>query len=149
MNNEQKNKVFFRSAFDELRAPDGLTRKVKQMNAERTKRRTPLLKAVCVVAILVTVFISSNVVAYAASGATWVERVMMSVTVNGEDMKVPVDVYEDESGNSYATASFEVGDGDENGEVNQGTHHFSFEMEGAFVSEDGVGLEVNPESGAE
>lgn len=142
MNNEQKNKVFFRSAFDELRAPDELKRKVKQMNAEKTRRRAPLLKVACVIAILVMAFVSSNAVAYAASGATWVERVMMSVTVNGEKTQVPMDIYEDENGNSYATTSFEVDEGE--------THQFSFEMEGDFeVSGDGVEMELYDNGGAE
>lgn len=149
MNNEQKNKVFFRSAFDGLRAPDELKRKVKQMNAERTRRRAPLLKVACVIAILVMVFVSSNAVAYAASGATWVERVMMSVTVNGEDMEVPVDVYQDENGNSYATASFEVSDGSEEGAVNQETHQFRFEMEGDIEVPEDADIQIYDGSSTE
>lgn len=149
MNNEQKNKAFFRSAFDELRAPDELKRKVKQMNAERTKRRVPLLKVACVMAILVMVFVSSNAVAYAASGVTWVERVMVSATVNGEEMEVPVDVYQDENGNSYATASFEVSDSGEDGSVNQETHQFTFEMEGDVEVPEGADLQIYDGSSAE
>lgn len=142
MNNELKNKAFFRSAFDELRAPDQLTGKVKQMNMERTKRRAPLLKVACVMAILVMVFISSNAVAYAASGVTWVDRIMMNVTVNGEEIQAPMDIYEDESGNSYATTSFEVDEGE--------NHQFTFEMEGDFeAGEDGLEMELHDGSRTE
>lgn len=88
MNREEENKLFYKNTFDEVHASDNLLRKVKYMKAENKKIVKRISKRfVCAAAALAVVgMVSSNAIAYAATGSTWIKKVMISI--DGKDYEV-------------------------------------------------------------
>lgn len=105
MNQELKNKQYYQNTFDEVHASEDLLRKVKDMKNESNKKyakRTMKIRYAVVAAALVAV-ISSNIVSFAASGSTWVEKVIVKVTVDGEKRDMEAEKSVDEYGNESYT----------------------------------------------
>lgn len=103
MNQEFKNKEYYQNTFDEVHASEELLRKVKDMKNEDNRKvvRRKIKMRYAVVAAALVAVISSNIVSFAASGTTWVEKVIVKVTVDGEkrdiEMKKSVDEFGNES----------------------------------------------------
>ncbi len=78
---EEQNKKLYKDTFDEVHASENLLGKVKDMRKENINIVKRISKrAVCAAAAMAAVvFVSSNAIAYAATGSTWVEKVRLSV----------------------------------------------------------------------
>lgn len=85
MNQDEKNKAYFQETFEEVHAPEGLCRKVKNMTkTEAKKMGMSMAKRFAVAAAIAAVlFAGSNGVAYAMTGSTWLETVVVHFNVNG------------------------------------------------------------------
>lgn len=92
MNNKEKVK----RVYDEIHASDALFRKVVNMNKKETKFRSVMKYAVTAVAGVLTMFIASNGVCYAATGESLVSKI--SFYINGEEQDVDVTWHQDETG---------------------------------------------------
>ena len=83
MKEEYREMELYRETFSEVHAPDALKGKVKDMaNNKKALWTATLKKCAAVAALAAIVFTSSNVVAYAATGETWVK--MVTVNINGK-----------------------------------------------------------------
>lgn len=114
MNQDEKNKAYFQETFEEVHAPEGLCRKVKNMTkTEGKKIRMSVAKKLAVAAaIAAALFAGSNGVAYATTGSTWLETVVAKLNVNGvmQDIELEGEVLED--GTVQYSTSVNVEDGD-------------------------------------
>ena len=86
MKEEYRKMELYRETFSEVHAPDALKGKVKDMANNK--------KALWTAALAAIVFTSSNVVAYAATGETWVK--MVTININGKKLQAHVEEKQDE-----------------------------------------------------
>ena len=91
MNADMKLKNDYKETFTDIHAPEALSRKVMNMSrTENKKIGLSMMKKVAVVAAVAgALFVGSNGVAYAATGSTWVEEVM--VLFDGSSWTVEMD----------------------------------------------------------
>lgn len=116
MSNQKQNYDLYQNTFNKVHASDELVRKVKLMTKENSKTKIYALKKVlCIAAAAVFLFVASNVVAFAATGETWVEMITMKVTYNGEKKDIDIIKTTDEDGNTRYVWHDELKD--KNGEV--------------------------------
>lgn len=100
MKEEHREMELYRETFSEVHAPDALKGKVKDMaNNKKALWTAALKKCAAVAALAAIVFTSSNVVAYAATGETWVK--MVTVNINGKKLQAPQEEKKDADGNTY------------------------------------------------
>ena len=115
MNKENNNRTYFKETFEEMHAPEGLRRKVKNMTNMETRKagRSVVKKLAVAAALTAVVFAGSNGVAYAMTGSTWVESVVAKLIVNGveQDVELQGEVLED--GTVQYSTTLDVQEGDE------------------------------------
>ncbi|MBQ7943018.1 MAG: hypothetical protein IJ326_03030 [Lachnospiraceae bacterium] len=109
MNSEMENKKYYQEAFHEVHAPKALTGKVMDMTRREKTGYTFVKKFAMTAAALATLFVGSNGVAYAATGSTWVNDII--VYLNGTECDVDVERTVDEDGNINYSITTEVQDG--------------------------------------
>ena len=98
MNKYNNNHEFYQSAFDEIHASDELLMKVQNMTENKTKKKIyAIRKAALVAAAIMMMLVVSNAVVYAATGATWVEK-LITVNVDGEEKEASLVNKYDEHG---------------------------------------------------
>lgn len=133
MKTEKDNYKLYRSTFDKVHASDELIEKVKNMTITEAKKKTYVLKRVlCIAAVIVTLFMVSNLVVYAAKGESLVEILTTRVTVNGEEMDIKVKKTTDENGNVKYTLPIVIEDNntvDEDGTTYEYSNEFEVEIE--------------------
>ena len=116
MNKEDKLKEYVQNTYDELHAPDGLRRKVMNMNEVNAKKMgmSVVKKLAVAAAIAAVLFAGSNGVAYAMTGSTWVETMMAKVSINGVEQEMELEMEGEvlEDGTVQYSTSFEVEEGD-------------------------------------
>ncbi len=103
------NKEYIRGAFDEIHAPDALTRKVKNMNKKEAKRNFNLRYAAAGIAAFAFFFMTSNGICYAATGETWVGKAI--VYINGEKQETNIE-WKQEGDTLVGEVSYEIEEGD-------------------------------------
>ncbi|MBQ9934269.1 MAG: hypothetical protein IJO70_00290 [Lachnospiraceae bacterium] len=86
------NRDYVRGAYDEIHAPDALFGKVMDMKNKEVKKfdKRNVLKYAAAFAAFAVAFAGSNGICYAATGETWVEKAI--VYINGEKQEVDVTV---------------------------------------------------------
>lgn len=79
MKEEQENKAYYQNTFNEVHASENLLRKVEMMNSKNGKNtlKRTLKKSWAVAAALAFVFISGNMISYAATGQPWIIHVTL------------------------------------------------------------------------
>lgn len=84
------NKSYYKGTFDEVHIPKALLGKVVNMDMDKTKKRktNKLRVALASVAAFALCMIVSNGICFAATGETWVSKVIM--TINGEEVEQEV-----------------------------------------------------------
>lgn len=130
---EKDNHKFYRSTFDKVHASDELVGKVKNMTKVEAKKKMYVMKKVlCIAAVVAVLFVVSNLAVYAATGESWVEMLVVCVSVNGEEMDVNVKKITDENGDvKYALPITVEGETtvDEDGTTYEYTREFDVEIE--------------------
>lgn len=103
MKEERENRELYQRTFQEVHASGELKGKVEAMGQQYTekRRRVRIRYAVALAAVLLLMF--SNVIAYAATGRTWLSTVVMP---DGERKEVLLEERFDENGNSYYVGTF-------------------------------------------
>lgn len=106
------NKAAYRAMMDQVRAPERVLGKAKDITMEKSKRAPLALKyATVTVASLLSVFVVTNGVCYAATGETWVEHFTM--TVDGQPVDITVkalDTEDERIGEVVVTATGDIDD---------------------------------------
>ncbi len=89
------NKQFYKDTFDQIHVPNELLGKVKEIDMK--KNRVDFKKVAIAFAAALFVLVGSNAVSYAATGDTWVEKVI--VLINGEEVEIDAQFehFEDEN----------------------------------------------------
>lgn len=95
---EKNNQTLYQQTFDEIHASKELLGKVNDMKNEKIMKRATKIGYAIAAAIAVCL-ISSNVVTYAATGSSWVEKII--VYINGEARDVDMTYKTDSDGNGY------------------------------------------------
>lgn len=108
MNEDMKLKNDYKETFTGIHAPEALSRKVRNMSRLETKKvGLPMMKKVALAAAVAGVlFVGSNGVAYAATGSTWVETVVIHFNGSGYDAELNGEVGDD-------AVTYEVTEGQE------------------------------------
>lgn len=146
MNRDNENRMFYKDTFDEVHAPDELLRKVKNMKIEnKDKVRRISKRFVCAAASLAIVgLVSSNAIAYAATGSTWVEKIIVSVDGKGYE----AEIYKSDEDNAvYEFKNIDDGDGGSVGiKIESGGDSENASDSGSVVITDGsTGLSIDVE----
>lgn len=125
---EKDNQKFYRSTFDKVHASDELVGKVKNMTKVEAKKKMYVMKKVlCIAAAVAVLFVVSNFAVYAATGESWVEMLVVHVSVNGEEMDVNLKKITEEKGDvKYALPITVEG---EDGTTYEYTPEFDVEIE--------------------
>lgn len=145
MKDETENKEYYKRTFDEVHASENLLGKVRTMKKEDTRKRTINMRC-AVAAAAAILLLSSNLVAYAATGNTWIYAL---VTINGEQKKVNFEEKKDEEGNTYYEGKIE----EENsaaairvdGDKDQVTDNMQIDSPEVMEKDGKVYLVINPE----
>lgn len=112
MNISKNEMELYRSTFDEIHAPEELKRKVIIMAETKPKRKIyAIRKVLYVAAAIIVLFCASNIITYAATGETWIEKTVMQFCIHGEFQEVEMTKKVDENG----IAAYEGDYTDENG----------------------------------
>lgn len=89
MNEDMKFKMEYKETFTEIHAPEALGRKVKNMSRLENTIQFPLMRKMAMaLALAMVLFVGSNGIAYAATGNTWVETVIVHFNGSGYDAEV-------------------------------------------------------------
>ena len=142
MSGEEQNKSFYKETFEEILVPEGLVEKVGRIaegNAkrQRTVMRSVLRKVAIAAAILAALFAGSNGIAYAMTGETWLEKVIIRCNVDGIEYEVEAEVRQLKNGETVYYGEFTTPDGKVHAPVDydgEGPYiYFWFEDEGAEI----------------
>lgn len=128
-----KSKEYYKETFDEVHVPEAVLGKVKGMKMEEKKiqKRSRLRYAFAAVAAVGLCVVASNGICYAATGNTWVEKVILYV--NGESVEQDITWHED-GDTVYGELEYTVENEDGSGNV-------------IFYDESESGPELNDEAG--
>lgn len=106
------NRASYHAMMNEVRAPERVLGKAKDITMEKTKRAPLALRyATVAVASLLSVFAVTNGVCYAATGETWIEH--FTTTIDGQQVDITVTGQETMDGNAgevVVTANSDSGD---------------------------------------
>lgn len=102
-NQEKMNQTFYRQTFDEIHASRELLGKVNSMKKETKTHAARIGLAIAAAAAIC--FISSNIATYAATGSSWVQKIV--IYFNGEANEVDLNYKTDLDGNGYYEAVIE------------------------------------------
>lgn len=149
MSGEEQNRGFYKETIEEIQVPEGLAEKVGSITEEKRSRRrvtagSVVRKVAMAAAILMALFVGSNGIAYAMTGETWVETLILKLKFNIKGTEYEVEtkqhqlrngktIYvgelEDKNGEQYRVSAYVKGQG--------GTY---FEMAGAevWMEDDGI-----------
>lgn len=113
MNQDGKNRAYFQETFQEVHAPEALAGKVRNMTKTEAKKLglSVVKKLAVAAAIAAVLFAGSNVVAYATTGSTWLETVVVHFNVNGATYDMEVEGEQLPDGTVQYSTSVEVPDG--------------------------------------
>ncbi len=113
MNKEAGNKAYYQETFQEVHAPEALAGKVRNMTKETGKKIGMSVgkKLAAAAAIAAVLFAGSNGVAYAMTGSTWLETVIVRMNINGTSYEMEMDGELLEDGTVQYSGTVEVPDG--------------------------------------
>lgn len=106
-----KNKEYYQETFNEIHVPEAVLGKVRDMKMEEKKiqKKSRLRYAAAIAAAFGLCIVASNGICYAATGNTWVEKVILYV--NGEPVEQDITWYQ-EGDTVYGQMEYEI-EGDE------------------------------------
>jgi len=141
MSGEEQNRGFYKETFEEIPVPEGLTEKVGRITVggEKSKKSVAgsvMRKVAIAAAILVALFAGSNGIAYAMTGMTWLEAMMVRIPIDGKEYDVKLSEQQLRNGETIYIGEVETKRGDEyrvhvyEQGKKQGTY---FEMAGAEI----------------
>ena len=117
MSGEDQNREFYKETFAEIRMREGLVEKVGRITEGDAKRRKNgtgyvMRKVAIAAAVLVALFVGSNGIAYAMTGETWVETMMVRLKLDGIEYEVDLKEKQGGNGEKIYTGTVKEADGD-------------------------------------
>lgn len=111
--NEEMKKAY-RDTFDEIHAPEALSRKVLNMANESTNNKgiSSMRRWVSVAAMALVVFVGSNGIVYAATGNTWLQNVVVHFSGSSAQAELATEVNEEDAVTYMVSAPTEAGAGE-------------------------------------
>jgi len=115
MKEEKENRTYYQNTFNEVHASENLLRKVEMMNSKNGKNafKRTLKKSWAAAAALAFIFVSSNMITYAATGNPWITYAatgnpwVFHITLpDGSLGVVTVNGYEDENSTSDSGSEY-------------------------------------------
>ena len=88
-----KEKESIKQVYDEIHAPEALLRKVMEMNKKEFKFRNAVKYVAMAAAALAITVVASNGICYAATGETWIDKIV--VYINGVETEQEITWYEE------------------------------------------------------
>lgn len=118
MSGEEQNRSLYKETFEEVPVPAGLAEKVGRIiegeeKSRRTAAESVMRKVAIAVAILIALFAGSNGIAYAMTGETWVETMMVRLKLDGIEYEVDLKEKQGGNGEKVYTGTVKEADGDE------------------------------------
>ena len=140
MSGEEQNKSFYKETFEEIPVPEGLAEKVGRISEGDVKYRRHgvgcvMRKVAIAAAVLVALFVGSNGIAYAMTGSTWLEAMMVRIPIDGKEYDVKLREQQLRNGVTIYIGDIETENGD-NYRVRvcePGQQGMYFEMAGAEI----------------
>lgn len=112
MSEEMKIREIYQQTFNEVHAPEGLSRKVMNMaKMEQKKTKAFARKGLIAAAAALAIIVGGNGVAYAATGSSLLKNVM--IYIDGAEHEMELEEKTDENGDTYYEGTYEL----ENGEA--------------------------------
>ncbi len=116
MSGEEQNRSFYKETFEEIPVPEGLAKKVGRIadGEEKSKRSVAgsvLRKVAIAAAILMALFAGSNGIAYAMTGETWVEKIIIRRNEDGVEYEMEAEVYQLKNGETIYYGEYTTQDG--------------------------------------
>ena len=142
MSGEEQNREFYKETFEEIRMPEGLAEKVGRIpegkaKSRRSTARCAMRRVAIAAAVLVALFAGSNGIAYAMTGETWVEKVIIRRNTDGVDYEMEAEVHQLKNGETVYYGEYTTPDGKVHAPVDydgEGPYiYFWFEDEGAEI----------------
>lgn len=117
MSGEEYNRELFKETFEEIPVPEGLAEKVGKITVGEGKRQrtvagSVMRKVAIAAAVLAVLFAGSNGIAYAMTGETWVEKIIVRRTIDGVDYEVEAEKRELRNGESVYVGEIELESGE-------------------------------------
>ena len=142
MSGEEQNREFYKQTFEEIPVPEELAEKVGRITEGDVKYRrnvvgTVMRKVAIAAAVLAALFAGSNGIAYAMTGETWLETVIIRRNVDGIEYEVEAEVRQLKNGETVYYGEFTTPDGKVHAPVDydgEGPYiYFRFKDEGAEI----------------
>ncbi|MBR2407526.1 MAG: hypothetical protein IKB07_01080 [Lachnospiraceae bacterium] len=142
MSGEEYNRELFKETFEEIPIPEGLAEKVGSITVGNTKRQRTVMgsvprKVAIAAAILVALFAGSNGIAYAMTGETWVETMILRRDIDGIEYEIEAEKRELRNGETVYIGEIELENGERHGAVEydgEGPYmYIEFKDEGAAI----------------
>ena len=117
MSGEEQNRELFKEAFEEIPVPEGLAEKVGRITEGDVKYRRNIVgsvmrKVAIAAAVLVALFVGSNGIAYAMTGETWMEAMLVRLKLDGIEYEVDLKETQGGNGEKVYTGTVNEADGD-------------------------------------
>lgn len=116
MSGEEQNRSLYKESFEEIPVPEGLAEKVGRITEGDVKYRRNVVgcvmrKVAIAAAVLVALFAGSNGIAYAMTGETWVEKIILRRNIDGVEYEVEAEARELRNGETVYVGEIELEDG--------------------------------------
>ncbi len=122
MSGEEQNRELFKETFEEIPVPEGLAEKVGRITGGDVKYRrniagSVMRKVAIAAAILVALFAGSNGIAYAMTGETWVEKIIIRRNEDGVEYEIEAEERQLRTGETIYYGEYTTQDGGKHGAV--------------------------------
>lgn len=116
MSGEEQNRSYYKETFEEIPIPEGLVEKVGRIpegeeKSRRTVKGSVMRKVAIAAAFLVALFAGSNGIAYAMTGETWVETMILRRNIDGTEYEIEAEKRELRNGETVYYGGIEGTDG--------------------------------------
>ena len=143
MSGEEQNRSFYKETFEEVPVPEGLAEKVGRIAEEDAKRKrngaeSVMRKVAIAVAVLTVLFAGSNGIAYAMTGETWVEKIIIRRNIDGIDYEVEAEKRELRNGETIYIGEVEI-ETEDGGKI---AHFVETDGDGMYLQEESVDAEI-------
>ena len=142
MSGEEQNREFYKETFEEIRMPEGLAEKVGRIpegkaKSRRSTARCAMRRVAIASVVLAVLFVGSNGIAYAMTGETWVEKIIIRRITDGIEYEIEAEVRQLKNGEIVYYGEYTTPDGKVHAPVDydgEGPYiYFWFEDEGAEI----------------
>lgn len=142
MSGEEQNRELYKGTFEEIRMPEGLAEKVGKIpegkaKSRRSTARCVMRKVAIAAVVLAVLFVGSNGIAYAMTGETWVEKIIIRRITDGIEYEIEAEVRQLKNGEIVYYGEYTTPDGKVHAPVDydgEGPYiYFWFEDEGAEI----------------